>query len=411
MFSILSNVGPSLPFTMILLALLGLKARVTPKTKLIIKASAREVWDMISVYDGKVENWGTTIIRTTLQDEATKRFEKSYETTQLNGVVRKFTAQFRVETNEPDKRLVLVREGLEGKSENNELMKVVHDLETVGSSTHLKTAYHWGPRPLIAQLLARADLWSGAYRLKGLAETGTPNERPYYLISAAVALITGVLSLGAFAIILGLFPAILLIVALFVHEFGHLLAYRLMGQPWGRMVFLPFLGALAMPRLPFESQGQGVFAALMGPGFSILLAVLCIIPTILNGTIYPPLVILGLITAALNLFNLLPAEPLDGGVALRSVMSQLIGANAHRGLMSIGLAIMGIGIFYEQIAILIFGGLAVLANLKPRQIDSGQTPITRLQVCISAFSYAAIAAGHIALLQIFFEQLNFLNAA
>jgi Zn-dependent protease len=411
MFSILSNVGPSLPFTMILLALLGLKAKVIPKTQLLIKKSAKDIWDLISVFDGKIENWGNTIIRTRLLDEATQRYEKTYETTQLNGVVRKFSAQFRVETAEPERCLVIVREGLDGKSENNELLKITHQLINAENGTRLHTAYHWGPRPLIAQLLARADLWSGAFRLKGQAETGKPNERPYYIISAAVALVTGLLSLGAFGVILGFVPALLLIAALFVHEFGHLLAYRLMGQPWGRMVFLPFLGALAMPRLPFESQGQGIFAALMGPGISIILTVLCLAPALIYGHIYPALVILGLITAALNLFNLLPAEPLDGGVALRSVMFRLVGKHANRGLMAIGLAIVLVGIYYEQIAILIFGGLAVLANLKPRNIDAGQTPITRLQLCITAFSYVAIGAGHVTMLQLFLEQLEILKVA
>jgi Zn-dependent protease len=403
MFSILTDVGPSLPFTMILLALLGLRAQVIPRTKLWIKAAPRDVWALVNVYDGKVENWGNTVIRTTLLDEAAQRYEKTYETTQLNGVIRKFSAQFRVEHCETEKCLVLVRDGLDGKSQNNELMKITHDLEGSGNNTRLKTAYHWGPRPLIAQLLARADLWSGAFRLKGQAETGVPNERPYYFISAAVALVTGLISLLAFGLILGPLFAGLLIFALFVHEFGHLLAYRLMGQPWGRMVFLPFLGAIAMPRLPFESQGQSIFAALMGPGFSILLGLACLMPYLIYGDTNPLFILLGLTTALLNLFNLLPAEPLDGGVALRSILAKLIGANAHRGLMAIGVAIMAIGVHYELIAILIFGGLAVLANLKPRKIDAGQIAITRLQMCIAAFAYAAIAGGHITLFTSFYH--------
>jgi Zn-dependent protease len=410
MYGIFSNIGPSLPFMMILLAMLGLRSRVTPKTNVLIKATPEEIWPQVNIYDGKVENWGNTVITTKLLDPASGLFEKTYVTKQLNGVLRTSIAQFSVVKSTQNQNIVLQREGIDGQSTNNELLKITHSLEPQGDSTRLKTVYYWGPRPLIAQLLARADLWSGAFRLKGLVETGVPNERPYHLISAGVALVIGLLSIGAFAMILGFRPALLLILALFVHEFGHLLAYRLIGQPWGRMVFLPFLGALAMPRLPFESQGQSIFTALMGPGFSIILALACMLPVLLYGTIYPVLVILGLITAALNLFNLLPAEPLDGGVALRSVLANLIGANAHRGLMAIGLSIMAIGIYYEQLAVLIFGGLAVLANIKPRKIDAGQTPLTSLQLCISAFAYVAIAAGHITLLNLFYAQLTYLSA-
>ena len=48
------------------------------------------------------------------------------------------------------------------------------------------------------------------------------------------------------------------------------------------MIFLPFLGALAMPRLPYETQAQAVFSALMGPGFSLLLAFAITLPVMLG---------------------------------------------------------------------------------------------------------------------------------
>ncbi len=406
MFNILTNVGPALPFTMILLALLGLRYRVTPRTNMWIKTTPAKLWALLDVYDGRVENWGTTTITTTLIDPEKQIFQKTYSTTQTNGTVRNFHALFSLEKRDENHTITLKREGIDGKSQNNELLKITHQLTPEGEGTRLRTAYHWGPRPFIAQLLARADLWSGAFRLKSLAETGLNNERPYFLISAAVAIVTGLFSVAGFGILLGFDRAICLVIALFIHEFGHLLAYRLMGQPWGRMVFLPFLGALAMPRLPFESQGQAVFAALMGPGFSIVLAVLCAVPWYFDGLIHPYMIFLGFMTALLNIFNLMPAEPLDGGVALRSVLARMIGNYASYGLMAIGVLIVAAGLAAEQIAMVIFGGLAILANLKTRKIDVGQTPLTRLQICIFAFGYVAIAAGHLTMLQFYVAQYN-----
>jgi Zn-dependent protease len=406
MFSILTNVGLELPLTLLLLALLGLRARVTPTTSLWINTSPEKLWALLDVYDGKVENWGNTTIRSDLVDTVTQTFQKTFSTRQPNGTVRPFTALFRVSMKQPEKLLELTREGLEGKSEKNELLKITHELTPEKNGTRLKTAYYWGSRAIIAQLLARADLWGGAYRLKGLAETGVPDERPYIQISALVAVVTGLLSLAAFALMLGLPAAFLLIIALFVHEFGHLLAYRLMGQPWGRMVFLPFLGAMAMPRLPQESQGQTVFAALMGPGFSALLAILCTVPWLIGGQSHPYLMVLGFITAALNLFNLLPAEPLDGGVALRSVFTRLFGDKAQYGLLAIGGSIVLLGFALDQIILVLFGGLATFVNLKPRKIDAGQTPLTSLQVSISALGYAAIGVSYISLLNFFINQIS-----
>jgi Zn-dependent protease len=403
MFSIFSHIGIEIPLTIALLALLALRMRVTPRTNLRINVSPQKLWDFVDVYDGKTEDWGNTKIHTALLDEGKQSFKKTYVTTQPNGTVRTFTAFFRISQRSTENFIELTREGLKGKSERNELLKISHKLTPEKSGTRLVTTYHWGSRALISQILARADLWGGAFRLKGLAETGKVNERPYQIISALVALVTGLISLLGFALLLGLPGAVLLIIALFVHEFGHLLAFRLSGQPWGRMMFLPFLGAMAMPRLPHESQGETVFAALMGPGFSTLLAIFCMLPWYVDGQLHPYLIILGMLTALLNLFNLLPAEPLDGGIALRSVLARIIGSKAQYGLMAIGLAIAGLGFAIDQIVLVLFGAMAAIVNLKPRQIDSGQTPLTSLQVSLTGLGYCAVGVSHLTL-------LNFFNA-
>ncbi len=408
MYSIFSNLGPEIPFTLILLALLGLRSNVTPRTSLWINAKLENVWQLIDVYDGKIENWGRTIVKSDLVDAASQTYRKTYTTTLMNGVQRPSTALFRITERSENQSIILERCGLEGKSLNNELLKISHHMCAENDGTRLLTSYHWGSRSLIAQLLARADLWSGVYRLKGLAENGTPDERPYYIISALVALVTGIFTLAAFGIIMGMTFALLLVFALFIHELGHLLAFRLMGQPWGRMIFLPFLGAVAVPRLPYESQGQAVFAALMGPGFSILLAIVCAGHLLTGNQLIPLLYVLGMITAGVNLFNLIPAEPLDGGIALRSAFARLIGRNAHYGLMAIGLLVVAAGLYFSQIILVIFGGMAVLANLKSRAIDAGLVPLTTLQLCITGFGYVAITAGHITLLRYFIDKVSHL---
>ena len=418
MFSIFHHIGPEVPLTIFLLLLLAFRMRVTPRVSLWINVTPEKLWPLLAMQDGKVENWGRTTILTELVEASTQTFRKTFTTTIGNAPSRQFSALFRLTENIENQKLELTRADLDGKSERNELLRLTHQLKIENGGTRLNTTYYWGPRPFLAQLLARADLWGGAYRTKGQAETGTPNERPYQLISTAITLVTMLLTLGTFVamigpyagVILGTIIGLLLVAALFVHEFGHLLAYKLIGQPWGRMVFLPFLGALAMPRLPFDSQGQSVFAALMGPGFSVLLAFACAIPFMLGQPIHPVLAGLGLMTAGINIFNLLPAEPLDGGIALRSVLARLIGQKAQLGLVSIGVVITGAGFYYEQIGLILFGATAILANIKPRKIDQGLKPLSSLQVCISAFGYVSILAAHIQLFQIFAVHGNLLNS-
>ena len=411
MFSIFSTIGPEIPFTLLLLALLGLRHRVTPTASLLIKAPIGKVFAVIDVHDGKTDNWGTTSVIADLVDPATQTYRKTYTTTLSTGVRKTSQALFRIAERVPNTKLVLAREGLQGHSTHSELLEQRFELSPQGENTRLAMTYVWGSRPLLAQVMARADLWGGIYRLKGLAETGRPNERPYTWISAAIALVTGLISLAAFGVLLGWPAAIVLVFALFVHEFGHLLAYRLMGQPWGRMVFLPFLGAIALPRLAFDSQGQSVFAALMGPGFSTLLALACLVPAMLGETPNPYVAILGLITVGLNIFNLLPVEPLDGGVALRSVLSRLMGRYARFGLMAVGVAIIAAGFFLQQIILVIFGGIAILANIRERSIDAGLNPLTRLQIVITGFTYVAMATAYITLLKYFLNYASLLKTA
>ena len=410
MFNIFQHVGPEIPLTLILLAALGLRAKVTPRASVWVNVLPEKLWALLDVYDGKTENWGRTKVITELIDATSQTYLKTYATSLANGMVRPFTAKFQISQRQPNRAITLLRSGLDGKSPNNELLKITHNLTPEKGGTRLVTVYYWGPRTLMAQLLARTDLWSGAFRLKGQAETGIANERPYVLISLGVTLVTGLLSVLAFGLILNFTIAWLLVLALFVHEFGHLLAYKLMGQPWGRLIFLPFLGAMAMPRLPFQSQGQSVFAALMGPGFSVVLALACAAPWFLHGYIDSWLAITGLVTAGLNIFNLLPAEPLDGGVALRSVLTRLIGNNARYGLIAVGILIAIVGFSIDQLALVIFGGMAILANLRTRTIDAGLTPLSSLQMAIAGFGYAAIITAHITMLQFFFEKMALLQS-
>lgn len=395
------NAGLELPFILMLLALLGFRRTVSPRAWVMVKAPLEKVFSLVDLHDGKVQSWNRTTVTSSLIDPLRQIFRMTYVTTLSTGSQQSSQADFRVIERRAPNYLELRREGLEGKSHNNELLKITIVTSTEADGTRLRLSYDWGPRPLIAQILARADLWGGAYRLKGLAETGKPDEKTHTLITAGVALVTGLLSLLAFGLMMGWVISGLLVAALFVHEFGHLLAFRLIGQPWGRLVFLPFLGALAVPRLPYETQAQAVFSALMGPGFSVPLAFCIALPMMLGIALPGWLTLLGLVITGLNLFNLLPVEPLDGGVALRSVLAKLMGNYARFGLLAIGVLILATGFYYEQVILLIFGGISILANIRPRMIDHGLKPLSSLQVTISALGFTSIVAAYIAMLGYF----------
>ena len=391
----ITGAAPELPFILILLALLGFRWRVNPRASVFVRAPMERIFPLVDFIEGDMQRWQRTQVHCDLVDAANQTYRLSFVTPLATGAVQSSNALFRVMRRDAPRLLEADRAGLEGKSLNNQLLKIHATLAPEGDGTRLSLAYFWGPRPLLAQLLARTDLWGSVYRLKGVAETGKPDFMTDALISLGVATVTGIITLATFALAFNWIVAVLLLGALFIHEYGHLLAYRLIGQPWGRMIFLPFLGGIAVPRIGFTTQGQTVFSALMGPGFSAIFAVIVtLIVWVDPGPSTDVWVAVGLVMCGLNLFNMLPVEPLDGGVALRYVLSSLLGRFAQAGHLVIGTAIIVTGFYFEQILLLVFGLLAVLVNIRPRRIDPGIEPLSRLQVVISSFAFVSIVAAY-----------------
>ena len=401
----LINASRGLPLVLVMLALLGFRWRVTPRVSLFIAAPPEKVFPLLDFVEGDLQRWQRTKVKCELVEPASNTYKLSFVTPLATGAVSSSSALFRVARREAPSLLEIERAGLEGRPLNSELLSMRATLTPEGSGTRLRLAYGWGPRPLLSQILARTDLWGSAYRLKGLAETGKPDYRTDTLLAIAVAAATGMVTLVTFAWAFSWLVAFLMVGALFVHEFGHLLAYRLIGQPWGRMLFLPFLGAIAVPRLGFTTQGQSVFSAIMGPAFSIIVPIICALAVWWGvGESQKVFVLVGLVVAALNLFNLLPVEPLDGGVVLRSVFGWLLGRYARFGLMAVGGLILAAGFAFEQVLLVVFGALAVFANLPRRRIDAGLEPMSSLQISISTFGFVATVSAYVVLFEFFVQK-------
>jgi Zn-dependent protease len=384
-----------------LIALLGFRSRVTPRASVFIKAPPEKVFALVDFTEGPNQRWQRTRVISTLVDPETRTYRLNFVTPLATGAVQSSEALFRVAKRDAPHLLEIDRAGLEGQSTNNQLLKMTAKLVPEDGGTRLTFTYYWGPRPLLAQLLARADLWGSVFRLKGVAETGTPDYRTDALISAGVAIVTGIVSLYTFVLAFGWLIAPLLVAALLIHEFGHLFAYRLIGQPWGRLVFLPFLGAIAVPRMGFTTQGQIVFAAIMGPAISVAVPLAAALWVWAGGP-YPDIaVMMGIVACGLNLFNLLPVEPLDGGIVLRSVLAKIMGNWARFGLIAMGALIIVAGFAIEQVLLVIFGALALIMNLRRRTIDHGLEPMSRLAVSISAFGFMSVIGAYAVLLRHF----------
>lgn len=124
-------------------------------------------------------------------------------------------------------------------------------------------------------------------------------------------LATMLLSVGVYAIEWGFPFALGFVLLILVHELGHALAMKKEGIPAGAPVFIPFVGAfIAMRGQPRDAYVEAR-VAMAGPvlgslGAWAVLGAGLALPQ-------PLLVALGHTAVLINLINLIPVPPLDGG--------------------------------------------------------------------------------------------------
>jgi Zn-dependent protease/predicted transcriptional regulator len=171
--------------------------------------------------------------------------------------------------------------------------------------------------------------------------------------------------------------ALLFYVSLFVcvllHEFGHILAARRYGIGTRDVTLLP-IGGVARLESTGETPRQELVIALAGPAVNVVIAALLggflwwrhisayvVEPLSVQG--HPALQLL-VVNAALVVFNLLPAFPMDGGRVLRALLTYRLGrvrATRIAARVGQGMAVLFAvgGLFYLKNPMLLFIALFV----------------------------------------------------
>ncbi len=124
-------------------------------------------------------------------------------------------------------------------------------------------------------------------------------------------------SLAAYGWIWGVPFAAGFVVLLLVHEMGHVVALRREGIKASPPMFIPFLGAVITSRSLGDNAVAEARVGLAGPVLGSIGAAACILVWHATGNdIWRALAYTGFL---LNLFNLLPVVPLDGGRAMAAM--------------------------------------------------------------------------------------------
>ena len=121
-------------------------------------------------------------------------------------------------------------------------------------------------------------------------------------------------SVLAYTLLWGWTFAIGFVLLMFVHEMGHVIVLKRQGIPASLPMFIPFLGAFVNMRGMPRDAYQEALSGLAGPYFGTAGAVVVGFWGHATGSNF--LLQLAAIGFFLNLFNLLPMLPLDGGRAV-----------------------------------------------------------------------------------------------
>jgi len=150
------------------------------------------------------------------------------------------------------------------------------------------------------------------------------------------------------------FVAMLLIV-LVIHELGHYIMMKRFKYKNVRMLFIPLMGAFVSGSKSEYSQKQSFFMIAAGPMPGILIGSLLILFS--QSFDSTAMFNFGLIFSVLNLLNLVPLDPLDGGQLFKLLLRK-----NHELLLLVfaffsSLIIIALGWFLDSYILIIFGFL------------------------------------------------------
>ena len=238
----------------------------------------------------------------------------------------------------------------------------------------------WDWRKLIAPLIALGLLLS---KLKAIV-----------LLLPKLKLLTTfgsmLVSIVAYQLIFGWPFAVGFVLLLLVHELGHVIQLRREGIEASAPMFIPFRGAVVAAKSLGDDAGAEARVGLAGPVLGSLAALVPLAIYLITGEdFWRALAYVGFF---LNLFNLLPVLPLDGGRAMAALSPRvwLIGMAA----------LLGLAIAFPNpiiVLIVLFGGLETWRRWKarktPEAIAFHDIPArTRLLVAVVYLGLAGLLA-------------------
>ncbi len=235
------------------------------------------------------------------------------------------------------------------------------------------------------------------FSLIGLVSLGMKALKSAKLIKVALASA----SVAAYSWLFSIEFALSLIVCLIVHEYGHVKAMKYFGMKTKGIYLIPFLGGLALSDEKINTRWQDVVISIMGPMFGFILSLLLLLVFLVTDNVF--FAGLAVFNAFLNLFNLLPILPLDGGHILKSISFSM---NSLVGITLCTLAALGGVVLSYSLGLTLFGFLLVMGTLEivlewRGRHQSHLLPLDRYGQIVSAVWYVGLVVGLVMIIAFF----------
>jgi len=208
---------------------------------------------------------------------------------------------------------------------------------------------------------------------------------------------TMLVSIAVYAAIFGWWYAVGFVALLLIHEMGHYLAARRRGLDVGLPTFIPFVGAwIQLKDLPHDAETEA-YVGIAGPLLGTAGALGCFYLARSTGSTL--LLALAYTGFFLNLFNLIPLAPFDGGRVTAAISPRL---------WLIGAPLLVALFFYSPSPLLILMAVLALPNVMKawRGLRSPEEQLYNAVRAETRVSYAAVYLGLAAFLAIMCEQLH-----
>lgn len=188
--------------------------------------------------------------------------------------------------------------------------------------------------------------------------------------------------------------ALLVIAVIVFHEYGHLRAMKRCGLETKGIYLIPFVGGVAVGSRP-DSYWHEVYISMMGPVYGLWMSLAFTAAYMITGV--PMFGLVASFSALINLFNLLPVYPLDGGHVLKAVTRSLSERHSWAALLAVsalGFAASAAAGLYLLSFFCVLGALDLLAS-QASAADRATARMSRLNAVASLLWMGLVIAAFV----------------